>query len=164
MNRQHTLLLERIEESGKELNAYVSRLSEEELFRSPGGDEWTIHAILAHLRDVEEQVFLKRTQRILHEPTAPAVEDFDQEAWNKEHYSPQEPVKKILADWRKARKKFLGLLEKTPDKEWIHYAIHPYYGKISLDWLATHNYSHTLDHLHQLLEMREREILKELNG
>ncbi len=52
MNRQHTLLLERIEESGKELNAYVSRLPEEELFRSPGGDEWTIHAILAHLRDV----------------------------------------------------------------------------------------------------------------
>ena len=164
MNRQHRLLLERIEESGKELLAYVSRLPEEELYNSRGGTEWTIHAILAHLRDTEQQVFLRRTSRILSQETPPEVEDFDQEEWNKEHYSPQEPVKKILADWRKARRKLLGLLSATSDKEWTRYAIHPYFGKISLDWLATHDYSHTLDHLHQLLEMREREILKELNG
>ncbi len=163
MNRQHSILLERIEESGKELLAYVTRLPEEDLHHSPGGDEWTIHAILAHLRDVEEQVFLKRAQLILKE-VAPAVEDFDQEAWSAKHYSPKEPVKKILADWRKARRKFVGLLDRTPDKEWTRCAVHPYFGNISLDWLATHDYAHTLDHLHQLLEMREREILKQLNG
>ncbi len=164
MNRRHRQLIERIQESGKELSDYVSRLSEDEIRREPGDGEWSIHAILAHLRDVEEQVFLKRTQRILSEKEPPQVEDFDQETWNKEHYSPKESTKKILGEWRKARRKFLALLGKAADKEWIHYAIHPYYGKVSLDWLATHDYSHTLDHLHQLLAQREREILKQLNG
>ncbi|MGB8648115.1 MAG: DinB family protein [Anaerolineae bacterium] len=164
MNRQHTQLIERIQESSKELLDYVARLPEAELYRAPGGDEWSMHAILAHLRDTEEHVFLKRTQRILSEKEAPRVENFDQEKWNREHYSAQEPLKKILGDWRKARRKFVALLGKTPDKEWAHYAIHPEYGKISIEWLATHNYSHTLEHLHQLLERRERDILKQLNG
>ncbi len=164
MNRQHSQLIKRIEESGKELLDYVTRLPEEELHQSPGGDEWSIHAILAHLRDTEEQVFLKRAERIQDEDAPPQVENFDQVAWNKAHYAAKEPLKKILSDWRKARRKFVALLSKTPDKEWIHYAIHPEYGKISLEWLAVHDYSHTLEHLHQLLEMREREILKSLNG
>ncbi len=122
-----------------------------------------MHAILAHLRDTEENVFLKRLQRIVKEPEPPQVENFDQEAWNREHYSPQEPIKRILADWRKARSKFVNLLSKLPDKEWMHYAIHPEYGKISVEWLAVHDYAHTLEHLHQLLEQRESEILGELN-
>ncbi len=164
MNRQHTRLIERIEESGKELLAYVAQLPEEELRRVPAEGEWSTHAILAHLRDVESQVFLKRMQRILDEKEPPQVEDFDQEAWSQEHYSLKDPVKDIIGDWRKSRKKFIGLLSKTPDKEWIHYAIHPYYGKISIEWLATHDYSHTLEHLHQLLLQREKEILQSLNG
>lgn len=164
MNRQHSQLVERIESSGKELLEMLKAFTDEEMMRSPGEGEWSIHAVLAHVRDVEEQVMLRRAERILKEKEPPQVEDFDQDAWNREHYAAKEPLKEILADWRKARKKFLALLSKTPDKEWIHYAIHPYYGKISLEWLAVHDYLHTLEHLHQMLEMRERNILKALNG
>ncbi len=164
MNRQHTQLVKRIEESGKELLDYVSHIPEDEMHSMPGGGDWSIHAIMAHVRDVEEQVFLKRAERILKEKEPPQVEDFDQEEWNKECYSAKEPLKEILADWRKARRKFLAILDKTPDKECERYAIHPYYGKISLEYMATHNYAHTLDHLHQLLERRERQLLKSLNG
>ncbi len=163
MNRQHTKLIERIEASGKEFLDYVAQLPAEELGRAPAPDEWSIHAVIAHLRDTEEQVFLKRLQRIQREPEPPAVENFDQVEWNRAYYSPDEPLKQIVTRFRQARRKFIRLLEKTPDRDWANYAFHPEYGKISVEWLALHNYSHTLDHLHQLLELRERELLKELN-
>jgi hypothetical protein len=64
---------------------------------------------------------------------------------------------------RAARRKLIRLLRKTTDKDWARWAVHPEYGRISIEWLATHNYSHMLEHLHQLLEMREKAILRELN-
>lgn len=164
MNRQHAKLIERIEESGKDLVSYLARLPEEDIQRVPAPNEWSIHAVLAHLRDTEQHVFLKRTKRILGATEPPNVENFDQDQWNREHYSPEEPRKKIVAEFHAARHGLLRLLRKTTDKDWSRWAVHPEYGKISIEWLATHNYSHTLEHLHQLLELREKELLKELNG
>jgi DinB superfamily len=163
VNRAHAKLIERIEESGKDLLAYLSQLTDEELYRVPAPDEWSIHAVLAHLRDTEQQVFLKRTKRILGAAQPPSVENFDQVQWNRDHYSPEEPRQKIIAEFRAARRGLLRLLRKTTDKDWSRWAVHPEYGRISIEYLATHDYSHTLDHLHPLLEMRESALLKELN-
>jgi hypothetical protein len=163
MNRQHQALIDRIESSGKEFLEYLSRLPEEEIHRVPANGEWSAHAVVAHLRDTEEHVFLKRTHRILDADAPPAVENFDQDEWNREHYSPDEPLDKIISEWRAARRKEIALLRKTSDKDWAKWAVHPEYQKISIEWLATHNYSHTLEHLRQLLVMREKQILGELN-
>ncbi len=163
MNRQHRQLIERIEASGKEFLDYVSQLPAEELHRIPAPGEWSMHGVIAHVRDTEEHVFLKRIQRILQASEPVSVENFDQVEWNFTHYSPDEPLQKIVADLKKARRKFVRALEKTPDKEWSRYALHPEYGKISVEWLALHDYSHTLEHLHQMLELRERALLQELN-
>lgn len=92
------------------------------------------------------------------------MENFSQEQWNLDHYSPAEPRKKIISEFRAARRRLLQLLRTTTDKDWSRWAIHPEYGKISIEWLATHNYSHTLEHLHQLLQLRENALLKELNS
>jgi len=164
MNRAHARLTDRIEESGKDLISYLAQLTDEEIHRVPAPNEWSIHGVLAHLRDTEQHVFLKRTKRILGAAEPPSVENFDQEQWNRDHYSPEEPRKKIIGEFRRARRGVLQLLRKTTDKDWSRWAMHPEYGKISIEWLATHNYSHTLEHLHQLLEMREKALLKELNG
>jgi DinB superfamily len=163
MDRAHSKLIERIEESGKELLAYLSQLTDEEFYRVPGPNEWSIHAILAHLRDTEQQVFLTRTKRILQTAEPPTVENFDQDQWNRDHYLSTEPRKKIVAEFKAARRGLLRLLRKTTDEDWSRWAVHPEYGKISIEYLATHDYSHTLDHLRQLLEMREVALLKELN-
>ncbi len=163
MNRHHVELIERIEESGKEFLSYLSQLTEEEIHRVPAPNEWSIHAVVAHLRDTEEHVFLKRTERILGASQPVNVENFDQDQWNRDHYSPEESLKEIIAHLRAARRKLIRLLRKTTDKDWARWAVHPEYGRISIEWLAIHNYSHTLEHLHQLLEMREKAILRELN-
>jgi hypothetical protein len=163
MNRQHAKLIERIEESGNDFLAYLAELTDEEIHRVPGQGEWSIHAVLAHLRDTEEHVFLKRTKRILGASEPPNVENFSQDEWNRDHYSSEEPRKKIISELRAARRGLLRLLRKTTDKDWSRWALHPEYGRISIEWLAVHDYSHTLEHLHQLLELREKAILEELN-
>lgn len=164
MNRQHSLLVNRIDESGKELLDYLAQIPEDEINRSPAEGEWSVHAIMAHLRDVEQQVFLKRIQIILTQPEPANVEDFDQDVWNKDHYDPSEPLKKIISEFRAARRKELALLRGMPDLRWSSYCIHPHYGKISVEYIATHNYSHTLDHLHQMLERREQDLIRQLNA
>ena len=163
MNRKRTALIDRLETSSKEYLWYLSQLSDAELHSAPAPNEWTIHQVAAHMRDTEEYVFLARTQRILKEPH-PAVQNFDQEAWNRAHYSPDEPLKKIIAEFRAARRKLIRLLRQSSDEDWTNWAMHSAYGKISLDWLVMHDYHHTMEHLAQIGYAREKQVLKELNG
>lgn len=164
MNRQHAKLVEGIVGSGKEFLFYLAQLSEVEIRRVPAQDEWSIHAVVGHLRDTEEHVFLSRTRRILGAREPVNVENFDQEQWHRDHYSREEPVNEIISQYRTARRKLVQLLRKTTDKDWSRWAVHPEYGRISVEWLALHDYSHTLEHLHQILQMREQAIMRELNG
>jgi uncharacterized damage-inducible protein DinB len=163
MNRKRAALIDCLEASGKDLLAYLALLSDDEIHTPPAPNEWTIHQVAAHLRDTEQQVFLLRTQRMVKE-AHPAVQGFDQEVWNREHYSPGEPLKKITAEFRAARRRLIRLLRQTSDKDWANWATHPEFGKISLDWLTMRNYSHTLDHLVQIVRVRERAMLRELNS
>jgi hypothetical protein len=164
MNRQHTFLLERLESSAADLATYLSRLSEQELQREPAPGEWSLHAIAAHLRDTDKHVFLYRVRRILDAAEPPQVANFDQEEWHLEHYSPGEPLKNILGDFRRSRRALVRRLRETPDRDWARYAIHPIYGKISLEWLALHAYNHTLGHLHQALIWIEDAVLDKSNS
>ncbi|MDE3091409.1 MAG: DinB family protein [Chloroflexota bacterium] len=163
MNRKRAALVDRLEQSGKDYLWNLSQLSEAEIGTPPAPGEWTIHQVVAHMRDTEQRVFLERTRRIMQE-THPAVQNFDQEQWSKEHYSPDEPFKKIVAEFRSARRKLVSLLRKTKEKDWENWAMHSAYGRISLDWLAMHGYHHTVEHIAQIGYLREKQVLKELNG
>jgi uncharacterized damage-inducible protein DinB len=155
----HARLIDRLEANGAELLWYVSLLSNEEIHAPPKPRAWSIHQTLCHLRDVEQQVFLYRAERILKED-APRVPDFDQDKWMRQHYSPREPIKNILNDFKTARRKFVTRLRRATDRDWARSAIHPEYGNISLEWLVTHCYNHTLEHTAQLGYAYEKRLLK----
>ncbi len=163
MNRQRAAWVDRLEQSGKDYFRYISQLTDADIASAPAAGEWTLHQVVAHMRDTEQLVFLARTQRILKEEH-PAVQNFDQDEWNKTHYDPNEPFKKIVAEFRAARRKLVSLLRKSTDKDWDNWAMHSEYNKISLDWLAMHNYHHTLEHIAQMGALREKTVLKQLNG
>lgn len=160
MNKQHTQLLERLEDSAAQISEAVKKLSPEELNRVPKEGEWSLHGALAHLRDTEVQVFLYRIGRILKETEPPTVASFNQEEWSAAHYSPQEPIEKILKEFRAGRRKLASQLRLTGDKDWARYAIHPEYGNIPIEYIALHTYNHTLEHLQQLLDAIEVKMLK----
>ena len=163
MNRVRKAWIDRLEQSGKDYLRYISQLSHDEIYNVPAPGEWSMHQVLAHVRDTERYVFLERTQRILKE-LHPAVENFDQEAWNRDHYDPNEPFKKIASEFKALRRKLVSLLRKSKDKDWENWAVHPEYHKINLDWLMMHNYHHTLEHTSQIGYLGEKELLKSLNG
>ncbi len=163
MKRLRAEWIDRLEQSGKDYLRYISQLTDAEIAAAPAPGEWSVHQLVAHVRDTEQQVFLARLQRIMKEEH-PAIQNFDQDEWNKDHYDPNEPFKKIVAEFRAARRKFISLLRKTTDKDWDNWAMHSEYKKISLDWLVMHNYHHTLEHVAQLGGLREKAVLKQLNG
>ncbi len=164
MNKQHVQLIERLAASAEEVSAALKPITKEQLTRVPRPGEWTLHQALSHLRDTEVQVFAYRAARILKEPAPPMVANFDQEVWMREHYSSREPIKNIVAEFRAARRKLVKLLSATTDKDWKRYAVHPEYGKISVEYIALHAYNHTLEHLQQLLDAQEELLLKDANG
>lgn len=163
MNREHKRLVDRLESSGEDLLSYLGKFSEQEILEQPALNEWSIHQVVSHLCDTEERVFLYRVKRILKEDH-PEVPNFDQDAWQREHYSPSEPLKKMLADFRSARRKQIVLLRKTTDKDWDRTAQHPEYGVISVNWLVNHNVNHTFEHLSQIGYWHEKSLLKKLNN
>lgn len=162
LNKRHTQLVNRLADSAAEVVDSARRLSPEQLLAIPAEGEWSLHGTLAHLRDTETQVFVYRAARIMGED-APKVENFPVEEWQAAHYRADEPVANILAEFRRARNRLVKLLGGTSDRDWARYAIHPEYGKITMEWLALHAYNHTLDHLAQLLDAEEKELLKQAN-
>jgi uncharacterized damage-inducible protein DinB len=163
MNRQRQQLVKRLEQSGAEYITYLSQLSADEVTAKPSPADWSIHQVAAHMRDTEQMAFLVRAERFLKE-TQPTFANFDQdEYWRNHPYSPDEPLKKIIADFRTLRRKLVRLLRRAPDKVWQNYGMHSAYGKVSLDWVAMHCYHHTLEHIAQIGYAREKELLKELN-
>ncbi len=163
MDRKRAQLIDRLESSGQDFVWIINQLEETSMFTPPAPGEWTIHQIAAHMRDTEEHAFLLRIERIMKEPQ-PAVLNFDQEAWNREHYLASEPLRKIDSEFRAARRKVVRLLRRATKKDWENWASHPEYGKISLDWILEHDYHHTLEHIAQIGRLHEMEILKKLNG
>ena len=163
MNRRRTAWIDRLEQSGKDYLGYVSQLSEAQIHDVPAPGEWSMHQVVAHVRDTERYAFFVRVQRILAE-THPTVANFDQDEWNKDHYDPSEPFKKIVADFRVHRRKLVSLLRKSKDKDWENWAIHPEYHKITIDWIVMHDYHHTLEHTAQLGYLNEKVYLKGLNS
>lgn len=163
LTRGRMQLIDRLESAGQDYIWYLSILSEDEIKTAPGAREWSVHQIAAHMRDVEMNAFLPRIRRILKEEH-PFVENFDEAEWNRSHYTPDEPLRKINAAFRTARRNVVRLLRSAAKEDWDNWAVHSAYGKISLDWLLEHDYSHTLDHLAQIGRLREGTLLKQLNG
>src|SRR4030042_950756 len=63
-----------------------------------GLDSLTPHYTLAHMRELEGQVFTIQLRRILDEET-PLLPVFDGKAWMESHYKPEEPVLSIMAEF-----------------------------------------------------------------
>lgn len=162
MNLAHKRIIERLETSAEDFLTYLEKLPAEELQRVPAPNEWSLHQVAAHVRDVEEQVFLYRLNRMLREDN-PVVENFDQDVWTREHYAASEPIKKIAAQIERARGKQAALLRKAKDKDWSRTAQHPTWKTISIEWLMTHAVNHALEHAAQAGSVYETLMLRKLN-
>jgi hypothetical protein len=162
MEIKRKLLIDRLEANGKEFISYFTQYAEADARMSPAADQWSVRQIAIHMRDTEEQVFLLRSVRALTEDK-PVVSLFIQEEWDKEHPADRESFDKIVADFRAARRKLIRMLRGASNQQWNKFALHPKLGKQSVGLMAVFNYSHSLNHLAQLIDVHENALLKKLN-
>jgi hypothetical protein len=113
-------------------------------------EEWSVQECLAHIRNIERQVFRVRITRVVQEER-PALPNFDENAYHREHYDAAEPVESLLAEFIADRAAEVALLESA---DWGRTGIHETRGPLTLDWLATYAVNHTWEHLSQIMRVR----------
>ncbi len=112
--------------------------------------EWSLQECLAHLRDIEREVFLVRISKVDKEDQ-PVLKYFDELAYHKEHWDAAEPVEKLLTEFVAARAAEVTLLESA---DWSRTGQHEQRGRLDLEWLATYAVNHTWEHLSQIMRVR----------
>jgi hypothetical protein len=112
----------------------------------PSG-EWTLHQIAAHLRDLNHLVYEKRVRETIAEDN-PLFENFDPEAWMLSHYEPDEPIKKVLDDFKGHVDQLCETLSALPVEAWSRESRHEMIGdQLPLQLWVERGLAHIEDHL-----------------
>jgi len=109
----------------------------------------TPHYILAHLRELEEQVFSLQVRRILDEDS-PVLTIFDDNVWVAGHYDPGKPARLILEEFTHLRKQEVNGLRVLPSEDWSRTARHPWWGVHTLQWWVELQLDYSQQHLKEL--------------
>lgn len=142
-------LLARLARQPAELAEAVNVVPEaERTVRRVSGD-YTLHQLLAHVRDLEALAFLPRLRRILTEDH-PRLEAFPSHHWSLESYQPDEPMADVLAHFTRAREEALSILRPLPAEGWGRTGFHPPSGPRTAQWWAEWIYTHAREHLDEI--------------
>lgn len=118
---------------------------------SPGTDEWSPTEILCHLRDVESEVNLPRTLKVLQEFN-PFLPGMDTDPWAKERNYFIQDGPTALRDFTNCRQELVNLLAGLPVRDWDRPARHAIFGPTHLGELSGIIASHDRLHLRQVFE------------
>ncbi|MRR30643.1 SDR family NAD(P)-dependent oxidoreductase, partial [bacterium] len=110
---------------------------------------WNPHQIIAHMRDVNREVYILRLNQII-EQTNPSFQEFDGELWMEQHYASSEPIKDLVDDLAQQCEETADLLEALRDEDWQRTGTHISLGTHSLQWWADRMVAHIGEHLAQL--------------
>jgi hypothetical protein len=110
----------------------------------------TPHYILAHLRELEDQVFALQLPRILDEDI-PLLPIFDEDNWMIAHYDPGIPAQVILEQFVRLRKREISWLRELPPDSWSRIARHPWWGLNTFQWWVELQLEYSLQHIGQLI-------------
>lgn len=128
-------------------------LSAEELRYRPKEGEWCMKEVMAHLRDLERDLFLPRLRRILADEQ-PVFESFDPAAWARARDHREGSFERDLDEFAAARAQTLAFLQALPDSAVARIGLSGYFGPVTLAQYATRVVDHDLEHLGQLRDCR----------
>ncbi|GAP14999.1 predicted hydrolase [Longilinea arvoryzae] len=115
----------------------------------PKENEWSLGEIFCHLRDVDIEVTIPRTQRIQHEDT-PFITAEVTDVWaEKRHYLQENPIR-ALEDFTQARTRLLLQLQQLGAADWSRPARHAIFGPTTLGELLAFTITHDQNHIRQV--------------
>jgi hypothetical protein len=137
-----------IKELPASLEEVLSGLSQEQLDRPAGGEEWSIRQVVHHLADAHLNAFL-RTKLILTEDK-PILKPFDQEAWAELPDTTSLPMEPSLQIVRGIHARWSALLESLPESAWERAGVHLERGLMTVDDLLETYSGHGKVHVEQI--------------
>ncbi len=133
------------------LETLSANLEEQEWKQKPAANEWCLTEIVAHLRDVDQEVNLPRLEKVCLEdnPFLPGV-DTDPWAAERQYFSQNGPVSR--QEFLAARTKLLELVTRLSDIGWQRPARHAIFGPTNVSELVGIIATHDQLHIHQIYE------------
>ncbi len=136
-------LVERLAEAAREFHdAYMKS---DPSMRLDG--EWTLHQVAAHVRDIHQVVYGARARRTLQEEN-PLFSRIDPDEYMKSNYRADEPLQKILTDFKESVDQLCNDLNNAPLEAWVRVSRHETIGDgITLQWWVERSLAHIEEHL-----------------
>ena len=108
---------------------------------------WNVHQIAAHTRDVSQFVYGLRAKRTVEEDN-PKFQNFDSEAYAREHYSTAESLEVILNSLVQNIEELVDMLRKLPSEAWSRLSQHEKLGGgLTLQLWVERGLAHIQEHL-----------------
>lgn len=149
-----TELTSRLRSITDDLAWAVRGLSAASLGYRPTEEEWSIHEHIAHLRDMEQEVYLP----LLRWATVPDMLDpldYNRREWHEKRYDSAQAALDIVNDIARIRDEELAIFRDMPDSTWTRYRTDTRWGPLTCQWLAELMYRHALDHLQGIMALRQ---------
>lgn len=143
-------LVARLRNATDDLTWAVRGLSHEELRYKPDPNEWSVHEHLAHLRDMEQEVYLP----LLRWATVPDMLDpldYNRREWHEQRYDAEESKTSLLDDIARMRDEELTIFRELDDVTWTRFRTDTRWGPLTCQWIAELMYRHVLDHLQGIM-------------
>ena len=110
-------------------------------------DGWNIHQVATHVRDVDQLVYGLRAKRTAREDN-PEFQNFDGDAYAREHYSPNESLEKLLDGFVQSIESLADMLRNLPPEAWARVSRHEKLGEnLTLQLWVERSLAHIKEHL-----------------
>jgi hypothetical protein len=149
-----TELTSRLRSSTDDLAWLARGLTMQQAQYKPSDTEWSVHEHLAHLRDMEQEVYLP----LLRWATVPEMLDpldYSRRDWHQRRYDATEPVVELMNDIARIRDEELTIFRDMPDMTWTRYRTDTRWGPLTCQWVAELIYRHVLDHSQGIMALRQ---------
>jgi len=108
---------------------------------------WNIHQVAAHTRDIDKLVYGLRAKRTTQEDN-PEFQNFDGDAYTRDHYSASEPLPEMLDGFVKNIETLAEILRALPPEAWSRVSRHVKLGSgFTLQTWVERNLAHIEEHL-----------------
>ena len=151
--RDRGRLMANLKSLPNELDHLLAPLSDEDLRWHPIPNKWSIGEIVAHLRDVEREVFQVRLRRALLEDD-PTFELWDQNraAWDRQYNDLDHRA--AAREFAEARGGTVELLAGVPLESWHRSGTHPERGALTVEEMVSRQVrNHDVSHLIQIKDV-----------
>jgi len=147
-----TELVARLRLATDDLAWAVRGLGTQDQHYRPADGEWSIHEHVAHLRVMEQEVYLP----LLRWATVPHMldpRDYSRREWHERRYQPAEPITTLLDEIGRMRDEELLVFRDMSDETWTRWRDDTRWGPITCQWVAELMYRHVLDHLQCIMAL-----------